>query len=159
MVVPTQVTPVQIHGGEVENDLKKPRERDYWPFNVHTQQCQSKWPLRLKKLTKTVYFVRKFSIAAFSETTEIDGDAIQNGVIQVFGSPKIHWLEKRLFTLSMHIFNRISGFYRCRASCMEQFTYFSNYFLCFKTSPQLIQLVRRMLQQRLAGKIEKCFVA
>lgn len=28
MVVPAQVTPVQIHGGEVENDLKKPREQD-----------------------------------------------------------------------------------------------------------------------------------
>ena len=56
----------------------------------------------------------------------------------------------------MHIFNGISCFYRCQMRCMEQFIYFSNNLFCFKTSPQL---VRRMPQQRFAGKIKKCFVA
>lgn len=47
MVIPTQVTPVQIHGGEVENDLKN-KEDNYWQSmgqKSHTAHAQTngKW--------------------------------------------------------------------------------------------------------------------
>ena len=92
-----------------------------------------------------------------------------SNIILVSGSPEIqNWLDKTLFTSSVEACAPASDMVRGNAlslaatmkifkSILDLRTH-SVVFFHFKTSPQLLQLFRRMLQSCFATKLQKCSV-